>query len=150
MTVLQLLSPVVASPKDSSESPVAWRWKSYAKQNSLKSSAENRETLWERRVVGLGKGDVPVHCHPFSLCRKWQALQRGRLSLKPSNKSNRNNAVCWEMQPGASMESSDCLREAVPFLLLLSFKCYFFKTKSSPFLPNSTESSDLCMAAQDN
>lgn len=132
MTVLQLSSPVVASPEDSSESPVAQRWKSYTKQNSLKSSFGNRETLSERKVTGLGKGNVPVHCCPFLFCRKWQALQRGRVSLKPSNKSNRNNKVSWKTQPEASMESYNCLREAVPFLPLLPLKGYFLRMKKFP------------------
>lgn len=59
MTVLQLLSEVLASPKGASlgESS-SLDTKSYANQNSLKSSFGNRATLWETRVAGLGKGNA--------------------------------------------------------------------------------------------
>lgn len=38
--------------------------------------------------------------------QKVRSIKEGerRVSLKPNNKSNRNNEVCWEMEPGASVE----------------------------------------------
>lgn len=58
-------------PKETAwETPVAWTQRSYANQNNLKSSFGNRGTLWEMRVVGLGKVNVPVYCCLLSFYRK--------------------------------------------------------------------------------